>query len=231
MSSTSIGSRTPILSGFSSWCVIGSTCRCSVLRHCSILLRSIHLSTSFMESSQYSATIIVLHEPARPWLMLSPMLSQITQMKFRLSEGRGECFYYIGRSITPCFVTVRFQTLTHRHDTCVHVDIQPASPTEPGAVLAPTFTNPMRYHLLHRVAGVEDDGYPRGLNDADLEGSLATVRLMAKPLGATAEPLEYFQVSNTSCSTPWACHDDSGAAFVQHAIHHSCSMPSIIAAI
>ncbi|KXZ52069.1 hypothetical protein GPECTOR_10g1092 [Gonium pectorale] len=58
----------------------------------------------------------------------------ITQMKYRLSEGNGECFYYIG---------------------------------------------------------IEDNGYPKGLDPADLEGSIATLGRMASYLGAAAALLHY----------------------------------------
>eukprot|EP00955_Chlamydomonas_euryale_P025836 272766-Chlamydomonas_euryale.AAC.1 len=51
----------------------------------------------------------------------------ITQMKYRLSEGGAECFYFVG---------------------------------------------------------VEDDGYPRGLEECDLRRSMATLRHMADALGA-----------------------------------------------
>lgn len=50
---------------------------------------------------------------------------QITQMKFRLSEGSGECFYYLG---------------------------------------------------------VEDDGYPRGLESQELQDSVAVIHRMAVSL-------------------------------------------------
>eukprot|EP00198_Chlamydomonas_reinhardtii_P007126 XP_001696462.1 GTP binding protein [Chlamydomonas reinhardtii] len=61
----------------------------------------------------------------------------ITQLKYRLSEGNGECFYYIG---------------------------------------------------------VEDNGYPKGLEPADLDGSIATLQHMAASLGA--------------CVSLEACHTD-----------------------
>jgi GTPase len=54
---------------------------------------------------------------------------QITQMKYRLSEGSGECFYYVG---------------------------------------------------------VEDGGYPRGLEENDLRLSLNNLNYMASSLKATA---------------------------------------------
>jgi GTPase len=53
------------------------------------------------------------------------VLLQITQMKFRLSEGSGECFYYLG---------------------------------------------------------VEDDGYPRGLDTQELQESMAVIHRMAVSL-------------------------------------------------
>ncbi|GAX84840.1 hypothetical protein CEUSTIGMA_g12261.t1 [Chlamydomonas eustigma] len=53
----------------------------------------------------------------------------ITQMKYRLAEGSGECFYFLG---------------------------------------------------------VEDDGYPRGLTEEDLQSSICTLRIMANSLGAEA---------------------------------------------
>lgn len=36
----------------------------------------------------------------------------------------------------------------------------------------------------HEYAGVEDDGYPRGLNQADMDTSLATLRAMAEEVHA-----------------------------------------------
>ena len=39
--------------------------------------------------------------------------------------------------------------------------------------------------------GVEDNGYPKGLEPHDLEGSIATLHNMAASLGATATLLQY----------------------------------------
>ncbi|WIA18385.1 hypothetical protein OEZ85_009847 [Tetradesmus obliquus] len=58
----------------------------------------------------------------------------VTQMKYRLSEGSGECFYYIG---------------------------------------------------------VEDDGYPRGLDSKELAASMGIIASMAASLAATARLVEY----------------------------------------
>jgi hypothetical protein len=67
---------------------------------------------------------MVLPESVMPCLTRSPLPPQITQMKFRLSEGRGECFYYIGRSITPYhqqYAARPCQTLVGWQYTRVHV--------------------------------------------------------------------------------------------------------------
>jgi hypothetical protein len=41
----------------------------------------------------------------------------VTQMKFRLSEGNGECFYYLGKRLrclaAQCFVMMLFRTAAH----------------------------------------------------------------------------------------------------------------------
>ncbi|KAG2502058.1 hypothetical protein HYH03_000552 [Edaphochlamys debaryana] len=84
----------------------------------------------------------------------------ITQMKFRLSEGNGECFYYIG---------------------------------------------------------VEDNGYPKGLEPADLEGSIGTLQHMASSLGAAASLVHYLPgawgrraalLRVATATSEEACHTD-----------------------
>ncbi|GLC40915.1 hypothetical protein PLESTF_001055800 [Pleodorina starrii] len=84
----------------------------------------------------------------------------VTQMKYRLSEGDGECFYYIG---------------------------------------------------------IEDNGYPKGLEPAELDGSIATLHRMADHLGAFVTLLHYLpaawgrraallRVANGTAQE--ACHTD-----------------------
>lgn len=84
-------------------------------------------------------------------------------MKYRLAEGNGECFYFIG--------TLPQQTLMLDCTlmlACMLVHGQPHACLEGG----------------HEYAGVEDDGYPRGLNQADMDTSLATLRAMAEEVHA-----------------------------------------------
>ncbi len=42
---------------------------------------------------------------------------------------------------------------------------------------------------------MEDDGYPRGLGEGDLQGSIATLHTMAAGLGAAVRLLHTFPVS------------------------------------
>ncbi|GFR43379.1 hypothetical protein Agub_g4451 [Astrephomene gubernaculifera] len=84
----------------------------------------------------------------------------ITQMKFRLSEGNGECFYYIG---------------------------------------------------------VEDNGYPKGLEPQDLAASIATLQHMASSLGSAVTLISYLPAAwgrkaalmrVASSAAQEACHTD-----------------------
>lgn len=179
---------------------------------------------------------MVLPEPATACLTRPPLPPQITQMKFRLSEGRGECFYYIGRSITPYhsqFLARPCQTLVGWQYTRVHVNIHRCSPTASQAQCRTRRSQ--RIALIANAcfcllgSGVEDDGYPRGLNDTDLEGSMATVRLMAKTLGATAELLESFTVGRMQ---HWLAAAPASAAsdMMQCMMHDAacqCSSPAL----
>ena len=45
------------------------------------------------------------------------------------------------------------------------------------------------------VAGVEDDGYPRGLSKHDLDSSLVTLRAMAEAVSADIQPLREMPAS------------------------------------
>ncbi len=47
-------------------------------------------------------------------------------------------------------------------------------------------------HLCMHATGVEDDGYPRGLSEPDLEASLATLAAMAAEVHAAAQLLRSF---------------------------------------
>ena len=44
-------------------------------------------------------------------------------------------------------------------------------------------------YTLHYCSGVEDDGFPRGLTEADLEQSLTTLKAMAAEVHATCTQL------------------------------------------
>jgi hypothetical protein len=83
----------------------------------------------------------------------SPVLPQATQMKYRLCEGNGVCFYYLGQS------AVRWCLSTWR------CSCQPPVPW---------------HHAPVASAGVEDDGNLLGLEAGDLEASLDTLNAMTR---------------------------------------------------
>ncbi len=140
-------------------------------------------------------------------------------MKFRLSEGKGECFYYVGAchgraaadsASTGAHCTLRTSSAATTAgkpavllSTCAKclfcrklVVVSQLAMT-PVLMYTPTHSGCAPYDLctnmlLHHCApGVEDDGYPRGLDPPELAASMATVSAMAQSLGAHATLLHH----------------------------------------
>lgn len=139
---------------------------------------------------------------------------QITQMKFRLSEGNGECFYYIGEctagarrsSCWPARVPGAawaymlhplLLTLVCAYTSSPVVKCTPDVPSSPldrctqmYSCPPPPPCPPPLVRTPCDAPGVEDDGYPRGLDPKELQGSIGVVTTMASSLSATARVVE-----------------------------------------
>ena len=116
----------------------------------------------------------------------------MTQLKYRLSEGSGECYYYLG---------ARHTCLAHNR-ALLHAAA--------AAVLGLTQScaadgfQPAKHSLRNfQSAGVEDDGWPRGLKPADMESSLSTLHAMAKEVHACEQvglaDIPSFGLATRSC--------------------------------
>lgn len=127
--------------------------------------------------------------------------SQVTQLKYRLSEGEGECYYLLGGS-GVCFqpgprggggcarlAEGVFYTRTAGAGRSRNSRAAPwaASTSEPATKCAPaTCTAKQLLHPPRPPPGVEDNGHPMGLDSEHLQQSLGVLRSMAAEVGAGA---------------------------------------------
>ena len=118
-------------------------------------------------------------------------------MQYRLSEGNGECYYYLGPFLLQIFPVkiLPWQSVTAQSEIEIcnptahdkrrqGLSSQLACNAKIEALLSDS-----RSAELGFGEGVEDDGYPRGLTPQELDTSYLTLKAMAVAVNATIQPV------------------------------------------